>query len=192
MNNKVLSVKDKNHKVEDYLNVERNNLNKNEFYNGKIVEAKSSSRRHSLIGSNITIALGSRLQRHKCEIYMSNMHVKLSDKNYSYPDVVVVKGNPSFSGKEFDLLTNPTVIFEILSDKTLIQDKTEKLELYLSMESVQEYLLVNESKMRVEHYAKQNGKQYVYRIYTENDEMISLNSVDCKTAMSEVYNKIKY
>ncbi len=192
MNNKVLSVKDTNHKVEDYLNFERNNLNKNEFYNGKIVESKSSNRRHSLIGSNITIALGSRLQRHKCEIYMSNMHVKLSENSYSYPDVVVVKGNPNFSGKEFDVLTNPTVIFEILSEKTMIQDKTEKLELYLSMDSVQEYLLIDEAKMRVEHYSKQNGKQYVYRIYTELDEIVSMNSIDCKTAMSELYNKIKY
>lgn len=192
MNNKVLSNPDTNQTAEDYLSFERQNLNKNEFYNGKIIASKSSSRRHSLIGSNITIALGSRLQRHKCEIYMSSMHVKLAENNYSYPDVVVVKGDPKFCGKEFDVLTNPTVIIEILSAKTMIQDKTEKLELYLSMDSVLEYLLIDEAKMRVEHYSKQNGKQFAYRIYTEPDEMISFNSLDCKTTLSELYNKIKY
>lgn len=192
MNNKVVAIKDTNHKVEDYLSFERNNLNKNEYYNGKIIASKSSSRRHSLIGTNITIALGSRLRRHKCEIYLSNMHVQLSENTYSYPDVVIVKGDPKFCGKEFEVLTNPTVIIEVLSEKTLFQDKTEKLEQYLFMDSVQEYLLVDESKMRVEHYLKQNKKHFMYRIYTEQDEMISFDSIDCKTALSELYAKIEY
>jgi Uma2 family endonuclease len=192
MNNKVVAIKDTNHSVEDYLSFERNNLNKNEFYNGKIIASKSSSRRHSLIGSNITIALGSRLRRHKCEIYNSNMHVKLSENNFSYPDVIIVKGDPTFCGKEFDVLTNPTVIIEILSEKTMFKDKTEKLEQYLQMDSVQEYLLVDEAKMRVEHYLKQNKKHFMYRIYTEQDEMVSFDSIDCKTVLSELYAKIEY
>jgi Uma2 family endonuclease len=192
MNDKVLSVQNSSPVVENYLSAERTNIINSNFQHGKIEAPKSSGRHHSLIGSNIIIALGSRLQRHKCEIYMSNMQVKLSENNFSYPDVVVVKGSPKFCGSDLDVLTNPTVIFEILSKKTLVEDKTEKLELYLSMESVQEYLLVDEAKMRVEHYAQQNGKQYIYRIYTEYDEMISMSSIDCKTTMSELYNKIEF
>lgn len=192
MNNKILSATDNNQKVEDFISFERNKRNKNEFYNGKIIASKSSSRRHSLIGSNITIALGSRLRRHRCEIYNSNMNVKLSENDFSYPDVVIVKGDPKFCGKEFDVLTNPTIVIEILSEKTLFEDKTKKLEKYLAMKSVQEYLLVDEGKMRVEHYSKQNEKQFMYRIYTEEDEMVSLDSIECKANLSELYAKIKY
>ncbi len=192
MNNKVLSKTDKNHSVKEYLRSEKNGSNKNEFRNGKIIASKSSSRRHSLIGSNITIAIGSRLRRHKCEIYAGSMHVQLSNKRFSYPDVVIVKGEPKFSGNEQDVLTNPTVIVEITSEKTILQDKTEKLDAYLAMESVAEYLLVNEANTRVEHYTRQNQKQFIYRIYNELDEMVSLDSIGCKTALSELYAKIKY
>lgn len=192
MSNNVLAIKDANPKIADYVNFDNNNSTRNEVFDNKVNSPISSSRRHSLIGSNITIALGSRLRRHKCEIYLSNMHVQLSENNFSYPDVVVVKGDPHFTGNESDVLTNPTVIVEILSEHTLFQDKTEKLEQYLAMDSVREYLLVDQSKMRVEHYVKQNQKQYMYKIYTEHDEMISFDSLDCKTVLSELYAKITY
>lgn len=192
MSNNVLAIKDANPKITDYVNFDSKNPSRNEVFDNKIISSKRSSRRHSLIGSNITIALGSRLRRHKCEIYLSNMHVQLSENNFSYPDVVVVKGDPHFTGNESDILTNPTVVIEILSEHTLFQDKTEKLEQYLAMDSVREYLLVDQAKMRVEHYVKQNPKQYMYKIYTEGDEMISFDSLDCKTALSELYAKINY
>lgn len=192
MSNNVLAIKDANPKIADYVNFDNNNSTRNEVFDNKVNSPISSSRRHSLIGSNITIALGSRLRRHKCEIYLSNMHVQLSENNFSYPDVVVVKGDPHFTGNESDVLTNPTVVIEILSEHTLFQDKTEKLEQYLAMDSVREYLLVDQSKMRVEHYVKQNQKQYMYKIYTEHDEMISFDSLDCKTVLSELYAKITY
>lgn len=190
MNSKVLSATDKHHSVEEYLRSEKNGHTKNEFRNGKIIASNGSSRRHSLIGSNITIAIGSRLKRHKCEIYAGSMNVKIGDKKFGYPDIVVVKGEPKFHGRGGDVLINPSVIVEITSNKSMLEDKTEKLDCYLALESVSEYLLVNESKVRVEHYSKQNQKHFSYRIYDQHDEMISLDSIGCKTAVSELYAKV--
>lgn len=158
----------------------------------KAEPAEGSSRRHNLIGSNITIAVGSRLRGHKCEIYVNDMRVQLSGNEFCYPDVVVVKGEPKFTGREADILLNPTVIVEILSKKTLYYDKTEKLERYLAMPSVREYLLVKEEEMRVEHYARQNAKIWSYRIYDQSDEMIALESIACKAALSEIYARVKF
>lgn len=192
MSNKGLARAEKVYTAEENLSFEKNGRTKNELHQGKNSASTGSSRRHNLIGSNITIAIGSRLRGHKCEIYVNDMRVKLSEHDYCYPDVVVVKGEPKFVGTELDILENPTVIVEILSQSTLYQDKTEKLERYLSLKSVNECLLVKEDEMRVEHYAKQNAKQWMYRIYNENDEMISLESIACKITMSEVYAQVKF
>ncbi len=65
-----------------------------------------------------------------------------------------------------------------------------ELECYLAMDSIREYLLVKEDEMRVEHYAKQNLKQWIYRIYNDREEIISLESINCKISVTEIYAQI--
>ena len=192
MNSSVLANPKKRYTVDEYQKFETNGLNKNEYFDGKISASNGSSRRHNLIGSNITIAVGSRLRKHKCDLYVNSMKVKLSDNAFCYPDIVIVKDEPEFQDRETDILLNPTVIIEIVSDKTYTTDKTTKLEKYLALESVSEYLLVSENKMFVEHYAKQSFKQWTYKIYNAGDEIISLDSILCKLNMSEFYSQIKF
>lgn len=192
MNEKIVSQSEKLYTVEDYLNSERHGVDKHDFSNGKVSAAAGSSRRHNLIGSNTTIAIGSRVRGQKCEVYVNDMRVKLAQHNYCYPDVIVVNGEPKFEGNELDILLNPTLIVEILSKSTLYYDKTEKLDCYLAMNSVKEVLLVKEEEMRVEHYAKQTINQWVYRIYNSTDAIVSLDSVNCKINLGEIYAQIKF
>ncbi len=191
-NSAVVAKPKKNYTVDEYLEIESNEMNKQELFDGKIIAGTGSSRRHNLIVTNITIAIGSRLRRHKHELYANNMHVKLSDKDFCYPDVTIVKDSPKFLGKDMDILLNPSVIIEILSEQIMLRDKTRQLEKYLSLESISEYLLVREEEMRIEHYAKQNPKQWVYRIYDVQDDIISMESIQCKVSLSEFYSQIKY
>ncbi len=72
------------------------------------------------------------------------------------PMLSLSAAKPSFVDRESDMLLNPTVAFDIFSKNTSFQDKTEKLECYLAMNSIREYILIKEDEMRVEHYAKQN------------------------------------
>jgi Uma2 family endonuclease len=192
MSEKILSRSEKFYTVEDYLNVERTGAEKHEYSNGKILAAAGSSRRHNLIGSNTTIAIGSRVRGQKCEVYVNDMRVKLTRHNYCYPDVIVVNGEPKFEGNELDILLNPTMIVEILSKSTLYYDKTEKLDCYLAMDSVKEVLLVKEEEMRVEHYFKQTINQWIYKIYNSSDAIVSLDSINCKINLSEIYAQIKF
>lgn len=120
------------------------------------------------------------------------MRVKLSQNRFCYPDVVIVNGEPNFTDSNLDVLVNPTIIVEIFSNTTNSSNKTEKLESYLEMASVRECLMVKEDEMRVEHYAKQNPKQWIYRIYNEREDVISLDSVNCKISLQEIYAQIKF
>ncbi|MEO8072111.1 MAG: Uma2 family endonuclease [Acidobacteriota bacterium] len=192
MSEKNITQTEKNYAVDEYLNIERNSGKKSEYSNGKVLTTNNSNRMHNLIVSNITIAVGSRLGGNKAEIYVSNMRVQVNANRFSYPSVVIVSGEPNFIDNKSDVLLNPTVVVEIYSTATSFHDKTEKLEAYLAMSSIREYLLVKEDEMRVEHYTKQNAKQWIYRIYNDKDEVVTIDALNCKISMTEIYAQIKF
>jgi Uma2 family endonuclease len=191
MNEKVFGQSAKKTTMDDYLTTERQGGVRNEFMDGRVIARSGSNRWHNILVSNTVVALGSRMHGHKAEIYISNMRVKLKSNYICYPDIVVVNGEPSFADQNADLLLNPTVIVEIFSNQTHSSDKTNKLESYLAMDSIKEFVLLKEEEMRVEHYARQNAKQWIYRIYNERDDVISLESINCKVSVSEVYAQVK-
>ena len=192
MSEKNLSQKDKSYTTEEYLKMERRGANKHEFLDGKILATAGSNRTHNLIVTNTVIAVGSRARGQKCEIYSSDMCVRLNEKQFCYPDAIVVAAEPIFTDTDFDVLLNPTIIVEIFSNGAQFQDKRDKLESYLAMDSIRECLLVKEDEMRVEHYAKQNPKQWIYKIYNDREDIITLDSISCKISLAEIYAQIKF
>lgn len=178
MNEKAIIQSDKTQSADEYSRGERTK--------------PAANRWHNLIGSNITVAIGSRLQGHKCDIYVNDMRVQLKNNRICYPDVVIVSGEPIFTDQNFDILQNPTLVAEVVSTASNSSNKTTRLENYLAMDSIKECLFVKEDEMRVEHYAKQNMKQWIYRIYNERDDVISLDSINCKMSLAEIYAQIKF
>ena len=177
--------------VDDYLASERQSGSKNEFVNGKVIGRSGSNRWHNLIVSNVAIGIGSRLHGHKCEIYIANIRVKLENNSICYPDVAIVNGEPGFTDNRLDLLLNPTVIVEVTSNDMHASAKTTKLESFMAMSSIKECMMIREDEMRIEHYSKQNPKQWLYKIYNERDDVISLDSINCKISLQEIYSQVK-
>ena len=191
MNEKVFNQASKKSSMDDYLTNERRGSVRHDFVDGRVIARAGGNRAQNVLAASTAIALGSRMHGHKTEIYISNMRVKLKSNYICYPDVVVVAGEPTFTDQNSDTLLNPTLIVEIFSNQTNSSDKTNKLESYLAMDSIKEFVLLKEEEMRVEHYARQNAKQWIYRIYNERDDVISLESINCKVSVSEVYAQVK-
>ena len=177
---------------DDYLMSERQNPLTSEYLNGRVVGPSGSNRWHNLIATNIAVAVGSRVHAGKNDLYVGNMRVQLRNNFICYPDVIVVGGEPTFADQMGDLLLNPTVVFEIISNSTNQLIKTQKQESFLAMDSIRECVQVKEDEMRIEHYAKQNAKQWIYKIYNERDDVVSLESIACKVSLSEIYAQIKF
>ena len=176
---------------DEYLSSERQTGARNELVNGKVIGRSGSNRWHNLIVSNVAIGVGSRLHGHKCEIYISNIRVKLENNFICYPDIAIVSGEPSFSDNRLDVLLNPTMVVEVVSNEMYASAKSTKLESFMAMTSIKECMMIREDEMRVEHYSKQNPKQWIYKIYNERDDVISLDSIGCKISLQEVYSQIK-
>lgn len=170
---------------------ERHGAGKTEYLDGRIVPKPAANRWHNLISSNFTIALGSRVHRSTCEVYVNDMRVQMGQSSVCFPSVVVVNGGPIFADDKLEILQNPTVVVEIFSGLSKSTDRTQKLEGFLAIPKIKECLLVNENEMRIEHYARQNAKQWIYRIYNERDDVISLDSINCKLSLAEVYAQVK-
>lgn len=149
------------------------------------------NRWHNLITTNLVVALGSRIQRSTTEIYVAGMKVQVGKDSICFPDVIVVSGEPVFSDGSSELLANPTVVVEIFSDEAPVGDRTQRLQGFLAIPSIKECLLVNETGMRIEHYARQNIKHWTYKIYDERDDVISLDAIGCKINLSEIYSGVK-
>lgn len=175
-----------------FSNANRREVVKDEILDGRQVPKSAANRRHNLISSNFAIAIGSRIQRSTCELYANDMQVQMGKKSICFPNVVVVNGGPKFTDETEEVLLNPTVVIEVFSNMSKSADRTQKLEGFLAIPQIKECLLVSETDMRIEHYARQNAKQWIYRIYNERDDVVSLDSINCKLSLAEVYAQVKY
>ncbi len=105
--------------TEEYLRRERQAEYKSEYLNGEIFAMGGASEVHNLIAGNIFGELRQQLKERSCRVYISDMRVKVHSVGlYTYPDVVIVCGEPEFEDNEFDTLLNPTVLIEVLSKST--------------------------------------------------------------------------
>jgi Uma2 family endonuclease len=177
---------------EQYLAMERKATTRSEYINGRIYALAGASREHNLIAGNTFGELRSQLRGRACETYMSDMRVKVdTTRLYTYPDVVVVCGEPRFEDSHTDTLLNPAVLIEVLSPSTEAYDRGDKFAHYRRMESLQEYVLIAQDRMRVEHYARK-GEQWLLTEFSHEDDLLDLASVGCKISLREIYDRLDF
>ena len=177
---------------EEYLILERQAEYKSEYLNGEIFAMTGASRRHNLVAGNVFASLHNQLRKRPCEIYPSDMRVKVSPTGlYTYPDVVVVCAEPLFDDKQKDTLLNPTVLIEVLSKSTASYDRGEKFAHYRKLDSLTEYLVVAQDKYHVEHYTRQSGNQWLLSETDDIQKTIHLSSIECDLALADIYDKVE-
>lgn len=111
-------------------------------------------------------------------------------RSYTYPDAVVVCGEPSFEDEQVDTLLNPTLIIEILSASTASCDRIKKFGYYRTIESLSEYLLIAQDDYKVEQYVKQADGRWLLTDINSLEAKVELSSIECVLALADVYNKI--
>ncbi len=177
---------------QEYLALERKAQDKSEYFNGEIFAMTGASRRHNVMVANVLAALHGQLKKRPCEIYPSDMRVKVSPTGlYTYPDVVVVCGEPRFDDEQKDTLLNPTVLVEVLSKSTASYDRGEKFEHYRKLDSLNEYLVIAQNKHHVEHYVRQPDNQWLLSETDDIQSIVNLSSIECHLSILDVYDKIE-
>jgi len=176
---------------EEYLANERVAEYKSEYFAGEVFALAGASERHNIVALNIASELRSQLKGRPCRSYMSDMRVSVAqDDLYTYPDVVVVCGQPIFHDNSRDVLVNPTVVIEVLSESTEAYDRGGKFEHYRRIESLREYVLVAQDRHRVEHYLRLDDGHWLFSEIAGLEGTLALSSIECELPMTEIYHKV--
>jgi len=175
---------------EEYLALERQSGERSEYLNGQVSAMTGASLAHNAIGVNVVLSLGAQLKGKPCSVYVADMRVKvIATGLYTYPDVIVVCGEPQLEDAEADTLLNPTVLVEVLSPSTEAYDRGEKFAHYRRSPSLQEYVLIAQDRVRVEHFARQ-GDQWVLTEADDLGDSVRLPSINCQLALKDIYDKV--
>ncbi len=183
---------------EEYLALERRAETKSEYFNGEMFAMVGASREHNVVSGNIFREINQQLRGTPCESYTSDMRVRIPATGlYTYPDVIVVCGEPEFDDDQVDTLINPTLInptliVEVLSGSTESYDRGKKFGHYRSVESITEYLLVAQDECRIEQFVKQTDGRWLLSEAGSLDGSLQLASVPCVLLLKEVYDRIAF
>lgn len=175
---------------EEYLAWERTSELKHELFQGEVFAMAGASREHNLIVSNAIRVLGNALLDRPCEVYPSDLRVKIQATGlYTYPDASVVCGRPEFEDNVADTLLNPNVIFEVLSESTEGYDRGKKFRQYRTITSLRDYVLVAQDTIQVEHFRRKADGSWSLREAGAGGRL-ALESIGCDLAVDELYRKV--
>jgi Uma2 family endonuclease len=171
--------------VEEYIAFEETSETRHEYINGKLYEMPGTTDLHNDICFNITAKLKQLIRLTAFRAYMESVKVRIkNDKDYTYPDIFVTDDRD----KDSPLIKRyPTVIIEVLSDKTRVYDKTDKFIRYQNIESLQHYLTVEPEKTIVECYSKQEDGSWEVETFTQISDVISLTALNIQLSISDIY-----
>lgn len=146
---------------EAYLVMERQALEKSEFFNGELIPVAGATRNHNRIRDNVNGKILQHLEHAVCQSFSSYMRVHLPETGlFAYPDIVIVCDEPKLLPDEFNNLLNISVLLEVISDSTEDYDRGRKFLRYRSIASFQEYILVDSQRMAVEVWRKNDLGQW--------------------------------
>lgn len=180
---------------EEYLAQERLAPYKSEYYQGEIFAMAGTSFKHNQIVSNLIVALTLifRKKGKNCRTLPSDLRVHIPEKTfYTYPDVSVICGKPEFTDDEFDTITNPTLIVEVLSPSTADYDRGAKFRFYQQIPTLLHYVLVSSWECNVEIFTRKNDSLWELQIYQDMNENCYISHWDIHLPMQEIYENIQW
>ena len=184
--------KKKKYTPEEYLALEREAKEKSEFHDGKIVPRASSDIDHVSIMVNFACELHTQIKQRKAKVMMCDMKVRTPDSHYFlYPDILVLLEKSVFHDEETDVILNPSIIVEIVSEETEAFDKGSKFFVYQEFQSLKEYVLVDQRIPRVEKFVRESKRVWNYSSILGLENSVRFETVEAKIYLNEIYQNIE-
>jgi Uma2 family endonuclease len=172
--------------VEEYIAFEETSETRHEYINGKLYEIPGTTDFHNLICGSIYMMLRQLFKRTATRVFQENIKVRIkNDKDYTYPDVFVTGDERDADSRH--IKRYPSLIIEVLSDKTRVYDKTDKFIRYQNIDSLQYYLTVEPEKTLVECYSKQADGSWEVETFTQKSEVVALNLLNIQLPLCDIY-----
>jgi Uma2 family endonuclease len=184
---------------EQYLELDRASEFRNDYYKGRMYPTggpicrETGAIPNAIIIGNLTFAIRGATTHQDCLILSSVARVRVSPSGlYTYPDIVVVCGEPQYVDGRKDTLTNPTLVAEVLSPSTEAYDHGFKSVQYRTLESLQEYVLVSQDEPRIEVFRRQAGGNWLLSESAGRDASCTLESLACSVQLKDIYSEVTF
>ena len=171
---------------DEFLAWEREQRERHHYVRGEIFAMAGGSARHSFLGAEVIGLLRQGLLGGKCNAHTADLRLGVANDHFVYADAVVVCPPMTFRAGTTDVVTNPSVVVEVLSKGTEAYDRGEKLAGYLALASVQHIVLVSQRERRVETYARQEDGSFRFEVLAAG-HTLSLERIGVKISVDELY-----
>ena len=189
----VIAADTKIYTPEEYLALEADSDIRHEYLNGEIRVMAGGTTNHNEIVTNLCVALKPRLRKENYRLFTENIRVWIEKyRVYTYPDVMVIANEPIYYGKGTTTVLNPCLIIEVASKSTKNYDQGDKFDYYRSLSSLQEYILVEQSRIHVLQHTKTNDHQWLLTEYEEDSQNFSLSILPLSLSLAEVYEGVNF
>ena len=186
--------------AEEYLEFERQAEERHEYLDGFIYAMAGESPLHADISANLVGLLHEQLRDSPCRVRTKDTKVRSGPTQrrimkglFSYPDVVVICGEPQYHDEHRDVVINPTVIIEVLSESTEARDRGVKFHRYQTWSpTLTDYVLVSQQAPLIEHFERQADGSWSYHVYQGLEESLTIKSINCTLKLSDVYARIVF
>lgn len=180
---------------EEYLRREYDAQEKHQYYHGEIYAMAGGTAEHSLIISNLNREIGNLLKGKQCRVYDGNLRVRIPRANlYTYPDVSVICGEIEFDpiDKNRTTMLNPTLIVEVLSPSTEGWDRGGKMQSYLQIDTLREYVLVSSQAASVETFFRQGDGTWLYTPTKPPVTAVKIQSLNIAMPFADIYSGVTF
>lgn len=177
----------------EYLEIERLELEKHEYFEGKVFLRGFVTINRNVIISNFFGDFTKSLKIQNYQIYGSNFRVHIPKNTlFFYPDLSIFNVAPVCIDSEMDSVINPVVLIEISSRIKTHFNYQEKFNLYKQIETLKEYILIDSEAIKVIKYSKNDDNSWLMTEINSLDEYLKLNSVKVELKLEDIYENVKF
>ncbi|MCU0547909.1 MAG: Uma2 family endonuclease [Leptolyngbya sp. Prado105] len=189
----MVQAQDRRYSPQEYLELETQSEFRSDYIDGEIIPMTGGTPNHNRIAGNIYATLNLALEDQDYEAFVTDLRLWIPKKKiFTYPDVMVVQGEVKLLEGRVDTVTNPVVIVEVLSESIQNYDRDGKFRSYRTLESFQEYILIDQSEIHVEQFSKTGKRKWLLSEYEDENDTLVFSSIPFQMPISAIYKKVKF
>ena len=178
---------------EEYLELEEKAEYKSEYRDGEIIPMTGGTTNHNKIALNFAANLKFGLKKQNYDVYIGDVRLWIPRyRQHTYPDIMVIQGEPIYTGANTTTVMNPLLIAEVLSKSTSNYDQSDKFMYYRSIPEFKEYILINQYQYHVMQYVKTDDGKWIFTELQSESDILTLETIDFQIALSDLYEHVNF
>lgn len=188
----MVTITEKRYTPAEYFQLEETATDRHEYRDGEIIIMTGGTPNHNRIVGNFYRKFPLTIQDQEYDIFAADLRLAIPAYNlYTYPDIMIVKGEPILEIGRNDTITNPQIIIEVLSKSTQDYNRGDKFKFYRSLATFEEYILIDQYSFYIEQFHKKTD-HWEFRDYPGQEAILTLLSVDFQISLIDLYQRVDF